>query len=266
MSSDKGSEEYEVERILDKKKMGGVWKYQIKWLGYSLDECTWEPKENLINVEDLLDEFENDWLTKNKPTKEKSSGVKKTKSELSESPIFLENESEKNAEENLLKKKRKQVEGIPGKKLVDEYENIPMFVSQVLEAEDSTKDDEENKTKSKMKSPKKLIKEKKNKSPKKIKNSDLISSNSNAHILISDEEPIPTDANLEKVDKIKRIITAKQGANKEVLCLVEWMPRSNGAKPPDSFLSHLIVRKDAPQLLLDFYESRLKFPSNQTNN
>lgn len=51
-------EEYNVEKILDKKKVGSTWKYKVKWEGYSDDECTWEPKENLRNVNYLIDEYE----------------------------------------------------------------------------------------------------------------------------------------------------------------------------------------------------------------
>lgn len=40
---------YNVEAILDKKKFKGEWKYKVKWEGYSMEDCTWEPKENLIN-------------------------------------------------------------------------------------------------------------------------------------------------------------------------------------------------------------------------
>lgn len=52
-------EEYIVEKILEKKKVGSVWKYKVKWEGYSEEECTWEPRENLKNVKYLIEEFEN---------------------------------------------------------------------------------------------------------------------------------------------------------------------------------------------------------------
>lgn len=61
-------EEYIVEKILDKKKVGSAWKYKVKWEGYSEEECTWEPRENLRNVKYLIDEFE----AKNSDQKEAS--------------------------------------------------------------------------------------------------------------------------------------------------------------------------------------------------
>jgi hypothetical protein len=73
-------EEYIVEKILDKKKVGSVWKYRVKWEGFPEEECTWEPKENLRNVKYLLDEFQTKQENKDKPKTEKSSLLKtKTK-------------------------------------------------------------------------------------------------------------------------------------------------------------------------------------------
>ena len=49
---------YVVEQILDKKIIGKVLKYKVKWEGFPLQEATWEPLENLGNVDDLLMIFE----------------------------------------------------------------------------------------------------------------------------------------------------------------------------------------------------------------
>jgi len=53
-----GVEEWEVEKILNKKKMRGVEKYLIWWKGFTAEEDTWERRENLKNVEELIEEFE----------------------------------------------------------------------------------------------------------------------------------------------------------------------------------------------------------------
>ena len=35
-------DEYIVEKILDKKKINGIYKYKVKWEGYPLEsDCTW---------------------------------------------------------------------------------------------------------------------------------------------------------------------------------------------------------------------------------
>lgn len=50
---------YEVEKILDKKiTKGGEVLYKIKWSGYSEEQSTWEPIENLSNVIYMIKEFE----------------------------------------------------------------------------------------------------------------------------------------------------------------------------------------------------------------
>ena len=58
--NDDEQEEYIVEQILDKKisHYGGTVEYLIKWKGYSDQESTWEPKENIF-CQNLIDDFEN---------------------------------------------------------------------------------------------------------------------------------------------------------------------------------------------------------------
>ena len=53
-----GVEEWEVEKILNKKKIRGVVKYLIRWKGFTAEGDTWERRENLKNVEELIGEFE----------------------------------------------------------------------------------------------------------------------------------------------------------------------------------------------------------------
>ena len=52
-----GVEEWEVEKILNKKKIRGVVKYLIWWKGFTAEGDTWEKRENLKNVEKLIEEF-----------------------------------------------------------------------------------------------------------------------------------------------------------------------------------------------------------------
>ena len=53
-----GVEEWEVEKILNKKKIRGVEKYLIRWKGFMAEGDTWERRENLKNAEELIEEFE----------------------------------------------------------------------------------------------------------------------------------------------------------------------------------------------------------------
>jgi len=53
-----GVEEWEVEKILNKKTMRGVVRYLIWWKGFTAEGDTWERRENLKNAEELIKEFE----------------------------------------------------------------------------------------------------------------------------------------------------------------------------------------------------------------
>ena len=57
----KGEEEYEVEKILNKKKFREKDRYLVQWKGYTVEEDIWEPRENLGNAEDLVKEFEKEY-------------------------------------------------------------------------------------------------------------------------------------------------------------------------------------------------------------
>ena len=52
-----GVEEWEVEKILNKKKIRGVEKYLIWWKGFIAEGDTWERRENLKNAEEMIKEF-----------------------------------------------------------------------------------------------------------------------------------------------------------------------------------------------------------------
>ena len=52
-----GVEEWEVEKVLNKKKIKGVEKYLIRWKEFTAEGNTWEGKENLKNAEKLIEEF-----------------------------------------------------------------------------------------------------------------------------------------------------------------------------------------------------------------
>jgi len=68
-------EEYTVEKILDRRTQKGVVEYLIKWEGYSHEDNTWEPVDNL-DCPDLIKEFEEERKRKAQ-AKEQSKGVKR---------------------------------------------------------------------------------------------------------------------------------------------------------------------------------------------
>lgn len=94
-------DEYIVEKILDKKKVGGVYKYKVKWEGYDEADCTWEPKENLENVFYLVEEYENLIKKKEKSLKiEKEKKFLNNKTSRNNNNSINNNSSNKDEEEN----------------------------------------------------------------------------------------------------------------------------------------------------------------------
>ena len=54
----KQSNIFEVEKIIEKKKIGKNYFYLIKWKGYSDLDSTWEPIKNLKNIKKMLKLFD----------------------------------------------------------------------------------------------------------------------------------------------------------------------------------------------------------------
>jgi hypothetical protein len=52
-----GTEEYDVEEILDSRMKRGKMEYLVHWKGYPHEENTWEPELNVKNSKDLIDAF-----------------------------------------------------------------------------------------------------------------------------------------------------------------------------------------------------------------
>ena len=86
---------YSVERILDKKKIKGIWKYKVKWEGYTEDECTWEPIENLDNVIQMVVDFNSEYENKPKPRGKILESSRDSPRELSKFIIKIPNSHQK---------------------------------------------------------------------------------------------------------------------------------------------------------------------------
>ena len=57
----KGEEEFEVEKILNKRTIRGKEKFLVQWKGYMAEKDIWENRENLKNAKELVEEFEREY-------------------------------------------------------------------------------------------------------------------------------------------------------------------------------------------------------------
>jgi len=57
----KGKEEWEIERILNKRQVRGKDKYLVRWKRFMAEFDTWEGRENLENAKEAIKEFEKEY-------------------------------------------------------------------------------------------------------------------------------------------------------------------------------------------------------------
>ena len=52
-----GVEEWEIEKILNKRKIRGVEKYLVRWKGFTAEHDIWEKGEDPEHAKEVLEEF-----------------------------------------------------------------------------------------------------------------------------------------------------------------------------------------------------------------
>ncbi len=63
-----GQEKFEVQEVLDSKKIHGKLLYLVFWRGYPPFEATWEPAGNLVHAQDLVNRFHQRYPNKPAPS------------------------------------------------------------------------------------------------------------------------------------------------------------------------------------------------------
>jgi len=248
---------YEVEELLEKKKLHGKVHYLVKWVGFSASEATWEPISNISA--DTIKEFEQKHAkAKQTPTSENKIDL------LASTPIQKETKKKKSkvSQSEIVQTSKPNV-----LQPIDENAKEEVTVSELPLNEEEPKP----KRRKEKKEPKQIKEDKPpvEKPSKEETNENVSSLKSQAMVLSGDSYVCLNDENkefgsFEYGDTADKIVTAKllkKDHEDQVYCMLQWKPRKDGARPGDSLYSNKALRELCPRLLLDFYEERLRFPS-----
>ena len=182
---------YNIEKILDRRKINGKFEYKIKWEGYPMSQSTWEPMKNLESAKELVEEYDRLHPMPGSQKGNKSEHKKKDNTLLSK-------KRKEEKEENDDKNQQNSSNG----KIVEDVVKI---------------NDEESKP----------------------------NINENAY-----EKTYTID------DSLKNVITVKQ-QNQKLMAVVDKM--DSKGEIVKTYIPTEELRKSNPWILLNFYESKIKF-------
>ena len=203
---------YNIEKILDRKKIKERQFYKIKWEGYPMDQCTWEPIENLQNAIALIEEY-------NKAHPIKAKKEKKTKNLT------------------MIGKKRKDKEIQKTQEAIIMHQiqsnNIPNNINNNYIEQNKSCMNENN-----------LFQN------QNVMNENNAIQNKN---VVNENNTILT-YNID--NSLKNVVTVKK-QNDKLMAVVD-KEQENG-EMVKAYLTTEDLRKSNPWILLDFYESKIKF-------
>ena len=127
-----GVEEWEVEKILNKKKIRGVEKYLVRWKGFTAKGDTWERKENLKNAEELIEEFKQEEVTVRRQIGEEKE-YKRMELPGKYTAKLLYGWNDRRFEEEYLNKLEKNWKRWKGDRQIDESEHLRRVEEQMEE-------------------------------------------------------------------------------------------------------------------------------------
>mmetsp|Transcript_56266 Transcript_56266/g.64227 ORF Transcript_56266/g.64227 Transcript_56266/m.64227 type:complete len:242 (+) Transcript_56266:59-784(+) len=218
---------YIVEKVLAKKKQRNRTYYKIKWQNFPISECTWEPIDNLENVRGLIDEFEKNFSK----TPVASSEKKKKKGPRTTARMSTNGPS--------YKRMKLSLDEMQGEDEDENEEEEPVLEEEKEEKETVPKEEPAVSSEGE---------EEEQEDKKKMSAMSPAVAQVNVRGSFAQDKP--------------KCITGARKEKDTVLCAVEWYPREDGIQPDLTIYSNQTLRKKCPELLLDFYEARLKFPSN----
>ena len=206
-------EYFTIEKIIGKRIIKGKVEYKIKWEGYSMAECTWEPIENLATAKELVEEYEH----LNSFPKQKS--VKQDTNKKDNSFINKKRNKDNNQQnENIIQDSEEKIEENENNKAQENTQN------------DLNNEEEVN-----------LVNN----------NSDNVEDTPNQNINFNKNK-----RTFIVNDDLKNVVTVKQ-QGQTLMAIVEKMDESGNVNRISIPTEEL--RKINPWILLNFYESKIKF-------
>lgn len=144
------------------------------------------------------------------------------------------------------------------KKIMEEggNENTLTKIKEIMKSKNNISLDKKRKE-SKSKSKSKSISRSRSRTRSPLKR---VKSKKEMNLLKSERSPGNIECDLPKKIISGKLIENNQEEGSEVICIIEWKPRINGIQPQDSAISNKVLREKYPQLLIDYYESKLKHP------
>jgi len=264
------NENFLVEEILEKKKMNNQWMYLIKWEGFPCDQSTWEPRENIENLGDYLEEFDRKWddlhsnrnklkatpQSKKKPKKIAKKIIRKDSSfsdqdfKIDDNLNFKDKIRVKNTDpiksSNLFKEMKIISPKISSK---EPTSNSPSYEKRSSDSKKITswksRKDKEIKV-SKLSSPRKRIKTVRNKAM------NHISIRNNIRNVGEDKKGISKSYGSLEIDTPEDILDFKVDDFGTISFLISWKQR-NGLKVIPSYVYDYDLEKDYSQLLNEYY-------------
>lgn len=241
-------ESYVVEEVLDRELKDGILMYKVKWKGYSLNDCTWEPLENFDSF-DIIKKYEKKISKINSKSNNKDNSKKKVKRVMfNESLNKVINED--TSFNPLITPIKKEINEIEIKKEVggpylSKKRSRSKQSSHQKEYKTETFDDMSEKE-------------------KQLKSSIKYS---NKKAIFPGSALVPREGKIE-IDIPLRIKSAKQSISNsnDLLCEIEWKEGKNKQILLNSFYTNEQIKRKYPLLLIAYYERHLIFPQKKLNN
>lgn len=266
-----GEEEYEIERIIDKRiRLNGEIEYKVKWKYYDEDQSTWEPIQYLNNAQEAIKDYENEIKENNNIYINNDNNKVVFFEKKNDKDSNFKNEiNEKNNFENNEKNYNDYSYFNDNNILENEYNNNiekinPMVMEKIILGNNinkKEKSNEKNKNyfiveKLNNKAEKNLIRHKRKKKKKNIMNSFQTCSSSN----FNEESSEENNNNNYEIIKIHTI----GNLNGKNVALVEIKDEKDEKK--DVIMLTRKIWDISPKILLKFYEDHISFIDNLNIN